>query len=142
MKINKYTLVHEDGKMSLAIRLGIYYDEDYSNYDPYSDYRKLRLFTLCYRPRYNDFIQISCVKPLPKRLIDRYKDAYICEQTIKELNAIGIHDFNEIRDVINSYHNYQDLLVYEEYRNKAGKNDNKVYQKLLEVKNVIEDKNR
>lgn len=140
MKKYKYIIVHDEGKMSLAIKLGIYYDEDYSKHDSYSIYQKIRLFTLCYRPRYKDFVQISGLSSLPKRLRNRYKDAYNCEQTIEELEAIGIHNFNEIRSVIDEYHNYQDFLVYEKYRKKIQNNDDKVYKKLLEVKNAIEDK--
>lgn len=139
---NKYTIVFEENKISLAIKLGIFYDKDYSQYDFYSRNQKIRLFTLCYRPRYNDFVQISNIDSLPKRLRNRYENAYNHKQTIEELENIGIHDFNKIKIVIEEYHNYQELLVYEEYKNNLHlKSENeKIYQKLLEVKKVIESK--
>lgn len=94
----KYEIVFDEhNKISLAIPLGIFYEEDDSEYDSFSDYQKIRLFTLCYRPRYHDFVQISDIGKLPKRLRDRYQNAYKCKQTLEELEGIGIHDFRQIR---------------------------------------------
>lgn len=136
----KYTIVFDEEKISLAIKIGIFYDIDYSKYDSYSTNQKIHLFTLCYRPKYNDFVKISNINDLPKRLRNRYENVYNDDKTITELENIGIHNFKKIESVIKEYHNYQDLLAYEKYKNSLSENNDELYNKLLEVKNVIEDK--
>lgn len=140
--MKKYRLLFDEREfppISLGIEVGIFYAEDYSKHDSYSSYQKLYLFTLCYRPRYKDFIQIRYVN-LPKRLIHRYKDIYNDEKTINELEEIGIHNYNKVVKVIEEYHDYQDLLVYEKYKSSLQETDDEVYNKLLEVKDAIEAK--
>lgn len=140
MKNNKYKIVYDESKISLAITVGIFYAEDYSQHDSYSHYQKIHLFTLCYRPKYKDFVQISDISNLPRRLRDRYRNAYNDAQTIKELENIGIHDFKKVQQAIETYHDYQDFLVYEMYKNKLQKNNDEIYKKLLEVEEVVQQK--
>jgi len=136
----KYTLVFEDDKVCLAIKIGIFYEIDYSKYDSYSSYQKIKLFTLCYRPKYKDFVKISNINSLPKRLRYRYENVCNDDKTVKELEGIGIHDFRKIESVIKDYQDYQDLLVYEKYRKSLSEDDDKLYNKLLNVKDVLENK--
>lgn len=139
----KYKWVYEKDKIffnkSLGIVIGIFFDEDWKKHKAGQHYQKIKLFTLVYRPKYNDFVRIREVD-LPRKIQERYQDAYNTEQTIKELEDIGVYNYAKIEKVIDQYNEYQSYLTYLQYKNSLQDTNNEIYEKLLEVKSALEVK--
>lgn len=135
---HNYTLILDDIMPTLGIKIGIFYDIDWDHYDSFSNTTRISLFTLCYRPKHKDFVRIKHLN-LPKRLQERYKEAYDDEKTIQELEGIGIHCYRDIAEMVDRFHEYQDTLVYENYQRKLQDNDT-IYQKMLEVQDLLTNK--
>jgi len=140
---HRYQLLFNDTKdnfpISLGIKIGTFYDIDYEHYSSDSLFQKISLFTLCYRPKHQDFVKIDHID-LPKRLQQRYKDAYNNEQTLTELEEIGIHSYQSVSSFIENFHNYQEFLAYCEYKNTTSNQNNEIYEKMLEMQNLLESK--
>lgn len=137
----KYQIIFSDDEfppISIGIKVGIFYDIDWDHYDSFANNQKIRLFTLCYRDRHKDFVKIAHVD-LPRRLRQRYEEAENDEKTIMGLEAIGIHFYRNISDVIDNFHEYQELLFYESYKNNVEEGD-MIYRKMLEVQDMLGSK--
>ena len=66
---------NENVPVSYGIKVGMFYDVDPLNTDDTNNnYKSIYLFTLCYRPIFNDFVRILHVD-LPRLVVSRYNKA-------------------------------------------------------------------
>ena len=130
----KFILGRDDeDKTRVCRNCGIYYKVmDSSNH-------RIRLFTLGYSKKLNDFILIPKVN-LPKELILRYDGVMLDEQIRQELTDLGIHSYKSVKYILDRYAYYRYLVQYENYLSSPSIDEaNNVYTNLVNLQQSIGD---
>ena len=97
---------NENVPVSYGIKVGMFYDVDPLNTDDTNNnYKSIYLFTLCYRPIFNDFVRILHVD-LPRLVVSRYNKSLNDEKTINALNKLGVYDYKKVKSAVERYPNY------------------------------------
>ena len=135
--MKKYMILFDGSKPVIAKNLcTVYYISTYPNSARYID-----LYNLSYA-KSKDLFVFSKFINLPKRLILRYKNT--CDnvdELIKEMEAIGILNFEVVNKKIKSFEDKKDLLEYNSYKDKIlkRKNDRAISLKLIEEINSLRE---
>lgn len=136
--MKKYTIVFDDNKNRICKILGVYYTINH-NYDYYNIEEKINIFTLCFCKKTKEFFTIAKVD-LPKRLYNRYQDAILTDSLKNELEQIGIYPYQSIKNLIDNYNEYLDLLELNKYisNHDIPKIKNR-YNELLNLQDKLSD---
>ena len=134
--MRKYITVFDDNKLRLCNVLGVFYTIKYDDVE-YSLTERINLFTLCFCRKTKEIYTIDYVD-LPKRIYNRYQNEVLTDRKRQELEQIGIYPYQDIRELINQYNEYLDLVELKKYMSHNDISDNKSrYNELLAIQDKL-----